>query len=111
MTMTVITLTSVHGAASWNVAWPSGTRKRANVNEITTLDLARMLARAARRATDDEDGATAVLETLHRASSWFCRVSEDAAGLTQHVAYDVRSESRARTTTSSDQQQPGLFDT
>ena len=55
---------------------------------MTTLELARRMAVAARAATDEADAARAVLGVLHDTRSWLTRVREDAAGLTVEVHYE-----------------------
>ena len=58
---------------------------------MTTLDLARTVASAARRASSDDAAAFAVLCALRSASSWFCRSSLDEHGCTVDVPYEDRS--------------------
>jgi hypothetical protein len=55
---------------------------------MTTLELARRMASAARRASSTDAAAVAVLNVLHDTSSWLTRVSEDADGLTVEVHYE-----------------------
>ena len=71
------------------------TTQVAHGHQLTTLELARLLSRAARLASSDDDGATAVLHTLHDTESWLCRLREDDDGLTVETPYE---------------QQPSLFD-
>ena len=75
---------------------------------MTTLQLARLIAVAA-RACDTVDGAAvSVLNVLHATSSWFCRVSEDDDGLTVETRYEDSAQSAPRTKPR-DARQPSLF--
>lgn len=44
---------------------------------LTTLELARIVAQAARAASSDETAAVAVIDTLHEQASWFCHMGID----------------------------------
>ncbi len=55
---------------------------------MTTLQLARRMAMAARHAKSPGEGATAILRVLFDTDSWLRRVSEDANGLTVERDYE-----------------------
>jgi hypothetical protein len=47
---------------------------------VTTLELVRALASAARQASDDEAAARAIIEAMHQHDHWFCRMTETPNG-------------------------------
>jgi hypothetical protein len=55
---------------------------------MTTLQLARRMAMAARHAKTTGEGAVAILHVLFDTGSWLRRVSEDANGLTVEADYE-----------------------
>jgi hypothetical protein len=55
---------------------------------LTTLELTRAIATAARNAPDMEAATIAVLDTMHRTDSWFCARYENWEGLTVDVRYE-----------------------
>jgi hypothetical protein len=58
---------------------------------MTTLELARRIATAARQAKGLGAATQAVLATLDQNDAWFCRSVEDADGLTVDTPYEQRS--------------------
>lgn len=57
------------------------------MSELTTLQLAEAIGRAVLKGAPFGEPAQAVLRTLRHHQSWFCRLTEDAEGVTVEVAY------------------------